>query len=104
MRASHPGAQACSHFTFESESGFSRCCRLSAHHCHKLAHGSQMTRWAAFDPGLIAVRGFFQVCEEQLIRELLAARRHEYLGELPSPEKLAARLLAELLVYQSGVT
>jgi hypothetical protein len=38
------GSQARSLFIFESGSGFSRCCNLSAHLFHELAHASDMTR------------------------------------------------------------
>jgi len=37
-------SQARSLFTLESGSGFSCCCKLSAHLFHKLAHASDVTR------------------------------------------------------------
>src|SRR6266496_1242955 len=57
---------------------------------HHLTHGGDMAWCSPFAPGLVAVRGFLQVGEEQWIREPLAAFRYGRLHALPHEEELAA--------------
>src|SRR5712691_385421 len=84
-------------------SGLSCRCKLRAHLFHKLAHASDMTRRATFDPGFVALRSFFQVREELLIHKPLPSLRDDGLDELPDPEKLAAGLKEEAFVEQTVV-
>src|ERR1700674_924055 len=79
------------------------CCKLSSHLFHKLAHAGDISRIAAFNPGFVALRSFFQVREELLIYEPLPSLRDDGLDALPDPEKLAAGLKEEVFVEQTVV-
>src|ERR1039458_3167170 len=70
-------------------SGF---CKLTAHLGHKLAHGGDITWRAAFDPGFVALRSFFQVREELFIHKPLPSLRNDGLDAFPDPEKFATSL------------
>jgi hypothetical protein len=70
-------------------SGF---CKLTAHLGHKLAHGGDITWRAAFDPGFVALRSFFQVREELLVHKPVPSLRNDGLDAFPDPEKFATGL------------
>src|ERR1019366_4712964 len=93
-----PGSQARTLFTLASFysrvrigplSGF---CKLTAHLGHKLAHGGDITWRAAFDPGFVALRSFFQVRAELLVHKPLPSLRNDGLDAFPDPEKFATGL------------
>lgn len=48
-----------------------------------------MTRRAAFHPGFVPLRRFFQVCEKMLVGESLASRGDNGFDELPNAKEFA---------------
>jgi hypothetical protein len=93
-----PGVAYCRYLPFDSGSGFRCFWTLIAHLLHELPHGSSMTGQAAFDPRFIALRGFFQICEQLLVRESLATLRHDALDEFPRTKKLAVSFKKQVFV------
>src|SRR5712692_4485067 len=85
----------------ESSGGLRRV--LSDHLLHKSAHGSDVAGRTAFYPGLIALRRFFHVGKIPLVRPPFPSLRDDSLRELPSSEKLSARLEEEIFVKQTIV-
>jgi len=59
---------------------------------HEFAHGSDVARGMAFDPGLIALRGSFQVAEELRALEQFARLRDDWFRQLPDSEEFATGL------------
>src|SRR5207248_10082099 len=86
-----------------SGSGFRRFCTLLAHLLHELAHRRNMTWRASFDPRLIALRSFFHVCQEQLVRESLTALRSNALDQFPYAEKFAVGFKKQIFVQKAVV-
>src|SRR5438445_1525615 len=110
LRRSHrrtPGTRAEATTTNRIAARFrSHSCRrraLTLHLLHHLPHGRDMTGSAALAPRYEALRGFFQVREEQRICEPLANRCNDRLDALPDPKKFAAGLKEEVFVKEPVV-
>src|ERR1035438_2561858 len=58
---------------------------------------------AAFYPGFIVLRSFFQMLEELLILKCLPSLRYHRTHPVPDPEKLATGLKEEVFVEQTVV-
>src|SRR5438132_9185653 len=78
-------------------------CNLRTHLFHELAHGGDMPWRAGFTPGLVALRGFLQVCEIAIHFETFPRLRDGGLRELPDPEELATGLKEEVFMQQAVV-
>src|SRR5579862_7583627 len=74
--------------------------KLTLHLLHHLPHGCDMARGAALAPGLVALRGLFQVSEKLWICEALASLGDDRLDAFPDAEKLTAGFEEEVFVKQ----
>jgi hypothetical protein len=86
---------------FKTSGRSSRISALCAHLFRKLAHSGDMPRRTLFNPFFVAVRSFFQMRKELLIRESLPTLLDTGFHALPYPEKLATGLKEQVFVEQT---
>src|SRR6266581_1793791 len=76
---------------------------LRAHLFHEFTHSGNVTRSTSFNPSLEPSRGFFQMSQEQRIREPLATFLDRRLHALPNEKELAARLEEQIFIEQAMI-